>query len=101
MPYVKRDTSGKIISIYGVSQQGYAEEFLADTNAEILSYLHPVIDTSALDTATLNSALTQDGSIFRALGLVMFAEINKLRVLNGDAVYTMSQFQAALKAQMR
>lgn len=61
----------------------------------------PPPDLSAIDTATLNAALTEPGSIVRALGLVMFAEINKLRVKNGDAAYTMAQFMAALKAQMR
>lgn len=61
----------------------------------------PAPDLSAIDTAALNEALTSPGSVVRALGLVMFAEINKLRVKNGDAAYTMQQFIAALKAQMR
>lgn len=58
-------------------------------------------DLSANDTAAINATLLQDGSIVRALALVMFAEINKLRVLNGDAPYTLAVFKAALKAQMR
>jgi hypothetical protein len=61
----------------------------------------PPPDLSAIDTATLNTALTAQGSVVRALALVMFAEINKLRVKNGDAAYTMAQFTAALKVQMR
>lgn len=58
-------------------------------------------DPVAMDTAALNAALIEPGSIVRALGLVMFAEINKLRVKNGDPAYTMNQFKAALQAQMR
>jgi hypothetical protein len=100
MPYVQR-SNGVITGIFANMQIGIAEEFLADNNAEILAFLNPIVDTSALDTANLNAALTQDGSVVRALGLVMFDEINKLRIKNGDAAYTLAQFQAALKAKMR
>lgn len=57
--------------------------------------------TDQMDTAALNAALTAPGSVMRALGLVVFMEINKLRVKNGDPAYTMAQFIAALKAQIR
>lgn len=61
----------------------------------------PVVDLNAVDLANLNKALVEPGSVVRALGLVMFAEINKLRVKNGDAAYTMNQFITALQNQMR
>lgn len=61
----------------------------------------PANQQSVDDQAALNAALTAQGSIVRALGLVMFAEINKLRVKNGDPAYTLAQFVAALQAQMR
>jgi hypothetical protein len=68
----------------------------------IASYVAPPPpNLSAIDTATLNAALVEPGSVVRALGLVMFAEVNKLRVKTGDPVYTMAQFTTALKAQMR
>lgn len=69
------------------------------TQADVDAILSPPVDT--IDTATLNAALAQPGSVVRALALVMFAEINKLRVKNGDPAYTMPQFLTALKAQMR
>lgn len=100
MPYVQRIAS-KIVGLYASLQPAIAEEFLADNNAEVIAYLNPTVDTSSLDTAALNYALTQNGSVVRALGLVMFDEINKLRVKNGDPVYTMTQFTNALKANMR
>lgn len=59
------------------------------------------VDFPTIDGATLNAALAQPGSVVRALGLVMFAEINKLRVAGGSTAYTMPQFVTALKAQMR
>lgn len=59
------------------------------------------VDLSALDTAALNAALTQDGSVVRALAEVMFSEINILRTAAGLAARTKTQFIAALKAQMR
>lgn len=61
----------------------------------------PPPDHAAIDQSALNAALAEPGSVVRALGLVMFGEINKLRVKNGDPAYTMPQFVAALKAQMR
>lgn len=54
-----------------------------------------------LDQDALNQALAAPGSVVRALGLVMFAEINKLRVKSGDPAYTLAQFKTALLAQMR
>lgn len=54
-----------------------------------------------IDQESLNNALTAPGSVVRALGLVMFDEINKLRVKNGDPAYTMTQFKNALIAKMR
>lgn len=58
-------------------------------------------DFAAYDANRLNAALIEPGSVVRALGLVMFAEINKLRVKTGDTPYTLNQFTTALKAQMR
>lgn len=58
-------------------------------------------DAAATDQDTLNASLIEDGSIVRALGLVMLAEVNKLRVKTGDPAYTLNQFKAALRAQMR
>lgn len=58
-------------------------------------------DFPTIDLATLNTALAQSGSVVRALGLAMFAEINKLRVAGGQTAYTLAQFKAALQAQMR
>jgi hypothetical protein len=81
-------------------KQIYAEA----SKGTVAPYVPPppiVIDLSALDMAALNAALTEPGSVVRALGLVMFAEVNKLRVKNGDPAYTMPQFVTALKAQMR
>lgn len=63
------------------------------------AYVAPT--AAAVDQDALNAALTAEGSVVRALGLVMFAEINKLRVANGDAAYTLTQFKNALKTQMR
>lgn len=61
----------------------------------------PPPDLPAIDTAELNAALLADGSVMRALGMVMFVEINKLRVKTGDTPYTLNQFKNALIAQMR
>ena len=52
------------------------------------------------DAADLDEVINSTG-VLRAVGLVMFDEINKLRVKNGDPEYTMAQFKSALVAKMR
>jgi hypothetical protein len=60
-----------------------------------------VLDQDVIDLQELNAALAAPGSLVRALGLVTFQEINKLRVRAGLTAYTMDQFMAALKANLR
>lgn len=60
-----------------------------------------VLDQDSIDTQDLNAQLAAPGSIVRALGLVTFQEINKLRVRAGLAAYTMDQFITALKSNLR
>lgn len=60
-----------------------------------------VVDQDAIDIQDLNAQLSRPGSIVRALGLVTFQEINKLRVKAGLTAYTMDQFINALKANLR
>lgn len=86
------------------SRQDIIGQIIADaqTNGDtITAYVAPVIDLNAIDVAAINDALTQPGSVLRALGLLTLQEINKLRVIAGQQAYTLAQFQAALKAQIR
>ena len=75
--------------------EGMYEQYLIDKQPP------PPPDYDAMDMAQLNAELINPGSVVRALALVIFAEINKLRVKGGDPAYTLAQFKAALKAQMR
>jgi len=50
MPYVQR-SSGKVCGIYANAQQGYAEEFLPDDNAEVVAYLNPTLTKAQLVAA--------------------------------------------------
>jgi len=90
----------------------------------------PPVDLGAEDQARLNAALTAEGSVVRALGLVLFEAINAQNLVTLDAVnelrdfaglplysvndfrqalaakagqdfYTMQEFLDALQAQMR
>lgn len=92
MPYVERDSNGKIVGLYAKFQAGIAEEFIA--NAVLLDPPVP------LNLDILNGILVQKGSLSRALAMVMFQEINKLRVKNGDPAYTLAQFKTALTNEM-
>lgn len=85
----------------GPTKELHEQMIAAGGIAPYVAISMPPLDLSAIDTATLNAALTEPGSIVRALGLVMFTEINKLRVKAGLGAYTMDQFTSALKANIR
>lgn len=42
MPYIQRNKDGKIKGVFARLQQGYAEEFLPDDDAEVLAYQNPI-----------------------------------------------------------
>lgn len=72
----------------------------------VVKYVHtlqdaPVVDWDAQDQAELNSALAAEGSVFRALALLVLQEINVLRKKAALPEYTQSQLVTALKAKMR
>ena len=107
--YVDKD-GGVIVVANGIEQsvpfdsRSPLRQELAAWEAEgntIAPYVEPVIDWDAVDFAEVSAALTRPGSVVRALGLLLLQEINKLRVKNGDAAYTMQQFKDALRAQIR
>lgn len=72
--------------------------FLAKGGA-IGPYVAPVIDLDALDTAALNAALIEPGTVVRALAEVVFL-ISKGSIAI-DPARTKTQFVALLKARMR
>ena len=61
----------------------------------------PPPDYPVLDQAALNAMLAQEGSVVRALALVLLQEINTLRVKATLTPYTQAQLVTALKAKMR
>lgn len=62
-------------------------------------YVAAVVDTNAMDTATMNAAMLQDGSIIRAIAAVQFDMIKG--VLPITPSLTLPQYKALLKAKMR
>ena len=92
-PVVPVVPADKVVTSKSVARIGGVVSFTYNTETKLTD--------SEADIANLNSVLTSDGSVVRALGLIMFDEINKLRVKNGDTAYTMNQFKAALAAKMR
>lgn len=78
----------------------FAEE--ADRDAEEAVWANRRIPTDdEIDQEELNRALIMEGSIVRAIVEVMFIEVNKLRIKDGDSEYTRLQFVNALKSKMR
>lgn len=75
-------------------------ELFIDGSTVTITPIIPPTNTE-IDTGQLNAVLAGEGSIVRALGLVMFEEINKLRVRSGQVAYTMDQFKTALISKMR
>ena len=80
MPYVQRD-EGIIIGVYASQQQGYAEEFLPDDDAEVVAFLNPEpqpVETEpvriacALRVPVVDGEVQQIGGAYRimAMGLL-------------------------------
>lgn len=69
------------------------------TQVDVDAILSP--DVAVTDLASLNSTLSQPGSVIRGLALLILQEINTLRTKVGLPTYTVSQLKAALQAQMR
>ncbi|MCA0279070.1 MAG: hypothetical protein LCH86_24000 [Proteobacteria bacterium] len=94
---------------------GYSD--LITATVATRTYTVVTLDVAALDMAALNTTLTSDGSVVRALGLVLFDAINQQNLVTLDAVnelrttirtlspatqlsnYSVAQFKAALVAK--
>lgn len=85
MPWVQRDGLNAIVGLYANQQPGRADEFLDDSNAQVIAYLNPppVDPVDRWDLVSLR---------------VSFNHENRIRVLEGKAAVTMAQFKNALKA---
>lgn len=100
MPYVERGSDGRRKGLYANLQPGVAEEW--QDVAEIDPPLPPTAaELTIVDQAALNAALSAQGSVVRALALVLLQEINTLRVKTGLAAYTQAQLLTALLAKIR
>ena len=49
MPYVERDEQNKIIATYGTKNPGIAEEYLSDTDVEVLNFRNPTLTDAQVD----------------------------------------------------
>lgn len=80
------------------AQKAAAQQVMTDFDFNATT---PTAVNTANDTKRLNDVLSSQGDVTRALAMVMFGEINKLRIKGGDAAYTLAQFRSAIRAQMR
>lgn len=62
MSYVQRK-NGAIVGAYGLPQPGFAEELLADDNAELVVFLNPPRDPRLITDDAERSAAKQDAAI--------------------------------------
>ena len=110
-------------------EYGRAQEVFAAGKADLADKFHPDVLASVVEVADdvpvnvgddwdgatfithvqpprpkaedlLTIELAKPGSVIRAVAILMFKEVNKLRAKNGDAPYTMAQFTAALAAEL-
>lgn len=75
--------------------------FEVDESAFDADRIQVPVNLDALDQNTLNAALTAEGSVVRALALLVLQEINVLRKKASLPEYTQAQLVTALKAKMR
>lgn len=99
MPYVQRQ-DGVVTGVYSAPQP-YANEWLEDTDPSVLSFFTK--EPAELDAAVLNAVLAAEGSVVRALALVLLQELNtvRTRLTTPLPAYTQAQLVSALKAKMR
>lgn len=112
MPYVSRDGSNVINGLYANLQPGYAEEFLADDNAEVLAYVAAKSAGGALLSERQREAARQlveliktpDGRVLRAIVALLVdgdtGELNRIfdRFREQDAVVAAATSLANLKS---
>ncbi|MCZ7494131.1 hypothetical protein O8B39_06450 [Agrobacterium rhizogenes] len=60
MPYVER-TDGAITGVYAMLQAGYAEEFVADDNAELVAFLNREPPAQPITRRQLRLTLVRNG----------------------------------------
>lgn len=95
------------VSGYPAAIRATAAEMWTPAAIEACKAAKPWVEPTApktpgeLDQETLNDALLAQGSIFRGLALVLFDEINKIRVDSGKTAYTMTQYRNAVLSKMR
>lgn len=92
MPFVERNGGGKIKGLYAVAQTGYADEYLADDNAEVVSYRAP-LPSPTLDELYDQAILNQ-----RVLKAVILALNDGTLPIGTNK--TAVQLKAIIKAKM-
>jgi hypothetical protein len=61
MPFVERDAAGNVVGLYACRQPGFAEEFLADADAEVIAFLDP--PPSLMDYASQKRWQVETGGV--------------------------------------
>ena len=88
MPYVQRDDNQKVVGLFAKSQTGYAEEFLADDDKEVLEYLNPTPTAEEVAERERQEAIKGDSGLqdmlakFRSMSPTDFASYIENNVTN-------------------
>ena len=100
--FVQRDGVGRIKGAFVKLQPGYAEEELADDNAELVTFMTNGLAKTAAELDADKDAIV-DGlqtSALRALYLMQFDAANAIRVLQGQPTLNAAQFKAYAKGKL-
>lgn len=90
MPYIQRE-SGIIVAIFGVLQQGLAEEWLEDTDPEVVAFLNPSVPA---DPPHLNH-----GGLVRFTGVAPSTVLEAIRMVSVTRV-AKGRYRAAHETPM-
>lgn len=96
MPYVKR-TAGVVTGLFRRLQPGIADEFLEDSDAEVMAFRNPPPPS---DDERINRAFEQTQDRDKVLFEAIFELVNDVRVLKGQNEITKAQLKDWMKAKL-
>lgn len=98
--FVQRDGLNRIVAHFANPQPGFAEEEVADDNAELVAFITTGL---ALTAEEVDAKKTADIERFytsadKAIATALFQVVNDVRGLKGQAPISAAQFKAYLKS---
>jgi hypothetical protein len=101
VPWVQRNAAATICGVYAVQQSGYADEFLADTDAGVVAFLNPPKPQTVLSQDLMAQFTAADAAAIQTAvaGNVQFWLLwSAMQAQKDPMIVTNARFQAGWSA---